>query len=303
MKLYIGILLVILVILIGSPLLALVTGMAFALIFKLPDNFISKSIGTKFLQVGIVILGLTISASSALNITAIYFPYITIFVLVVFFVGLLLSKIFNIEKRLALLITSGTAICGATAMAAISPLIKAKPKDLLVCMAIIFSFNALAIALFPIIGSNIGMIDESFGAWVAMAIHDTSSVVGASMAYGGSALETATTLKLGRTIWLIPLIIVLGVFYKDKDNPKAQFPIFVAIFVLAILLGKLLDFQEQTLLILSSISQIFLVAALFCIGAQISIEAIKDVELKTFSYAFVLWIFALIFSYLLINFF
>ena len=214
-----------------------------------------------------------------------------------------MGKVFSINKRIIILVASGTAICGATAMAAISPLIKAKPKDLLVCMAIIFSFNALAIALFPIIGSNIGMTDESFGVWIAMAIHDTSSVLGAAMAYGGSALETATTLKLGRTIWLIPLIILLGLFYKDKVNSKAQFPIFVAIFVLAILLGKLLNFQEQTLLALISISQIFLVAALFCIGAQISIEAIKEIDIKTFSYAFVLWTFALIFSYVLINFF
>ena len=303
MRLYIGIPLAIIAISVGSPLLAILIGMGFALIFKIPDNFINKSLATKFLQLGIVILGLTISASNALELTIIYFPYISIFVLVVFLLGVLLGNFFSIRKRIVILIASGTAICGATAMAAISPLIKAKPKDLLVCLAIIFSFNALAIALFPIIGSNIGMIDESFGAWVAMAIHDTSSVVGASMAYGGSALETATTLKLGRIIWLIPLIILLGFFYKDKDNSKAQFPIFVAIFVLAILLGNLLDFQEQTLLILSSISQIFLVAALFCIGTQISIEAIKDIDLKIFSYAFVLWIFALIFSYLLINFF
>ena len=96
---------------------------------------------------------------------------------------------------------------------------------------------------------------------------------------------------------------MLGLFYKDKVNSKAQFPIFVAIFVLAILLGKLLNFQEQTLLALISISQIFLVAALFCIGAQISIEAIKEIDIKTFSYAFVLWAFALIFSYVLIIFF
>tara|TARA_X000000368_G_scaffold418455_1_gene418171 strand:+ start:9738 stop:10649 length:912 start_codon:yes stop_codon:yes gene_type:complete len=303
MKLYIGIPLAIIVIFIGSPLLALLIGMGFATTFKLPDNFINKSLGTKFLQLGIVILGLTISASNALELTIVYFPYISIFVFVIFLLGLLLGKIFSIEKRIIILIASGTAICGATAMAAISPLIKAKPKDLLVCMAIIFSFNALAIALFPIIGSNIGMTDEGFGAWAAMAIHDTSSVVGAAMIYGGSALETATTLKLGRTIWLIPLIILLGLFYKDKDNSKAQFPIFVFIFVLAILLGKLLNFQEQTLLALISTSQIFLVAALFCIGAQISIEAIKEIDLKTFSYAFVLWTFALIFSYLLINFF
>ena len=303
MKFYIGIPIAIIAILIGSPLLALLAGMLFAIAFKLPDNFIDESLGTKFLQVGIVILGLTISASNAFELTIIYFPYLSIFVLVIFLLGLLLGKVFSINKRIIILVASGTAICGATAMAAISPLIKAKPKDLLVCMAIIFSFNALAIALFPIIGSNIGMTDESFGVWIAMAIHDTSSVVGAAMAYGGSALETATTLKLGRTIWLIPLIILLGLFYKDKVNSKAQFPIFVAIFVLAILLGKLLNFQEQTLLALISISQIFLVAALFCIGAQISIEAIKEIDIKTFSYAFVLWAFALIFSYVLINFF
>ena len=303
MKFYIGIPIAIIAILIGSPLLALLAGMLFAIAFKLPDNFINESLGTKFLQAGIVILGLTISASNALELTIIYFPYISIFVLAIFLLGLLLGKVFSINKRIIILVASGTAICGATAMAVISPLIKAKPKDLLVCMAIIFSFNALAIALFPIIGSNIGMTDESFGVWIAMAIHDTSSVLGAAMAYGGSALETATTLKLGRTIWLIPLIILLGLFYKDKVNSKAQFPIFVAIFVLAILLGKLLNFQEQTLLALISISQIFLVAALFCIGAQISIEAIKEIDIKTFSYAFVLWAFALIFSYVLINFF
>ena len=303
MKLYAGILLAFLVILIGSPLLALVTGMAFALIFKLPDNFISKSIGTKFLQVGVVILGLTISASSALNLTAIYFPYITIFVFVVSLAGLLLGKIFNIERRLALLITSGTAICGATAMAAISPLIKAKPRELLVSMAIIFSFNALAIALFPLIGNSIGMTDVSFGAWAAMAIHDTSSVVGAAMAFGGDALETATTLKLGRTIWLIPLIVILGIFYKDPKNAKPKFPMFVFIFILAIVLGAVLNFEEQTLLALDSISQIFLVAALFCIGAQISLEAIKQIDMRTFSVAFVLWTFTLIFSYSLINLF
>ena len=138
MKFYIGIPIAIIAILIGSPLLALLAGMLFAIAFKLPDNFINESLGTKFLQVGIVILGLTISASNALELTIIYFPYISIFVLAIFLLGLLLGKVFSINKRIIILVASGTAICGATAMAAISPLIKAKPKDLLVCMAIIF---------------------------------------------------------------------------------------------------------------------------------------------------------------------
>ena len=136
-----------------------------------------------------------------------------------------------------------------------------------------------------------------------MAIHDTSSVVGAAMAYGGDALEVATTLKLGRTVWLIPLIVILGIFYKDEKGTKPKFPIFVFIFILAIVLGSALNFEEQTLLALDSMSQIFLVAALFCIGAQISLEAMKQIDIKTFSVAFVLWTFTLIFSYSLVNLF
>ena len=290
-------------ILIGSPLLALVLGSTFAIISRIPKNFIDKSIGTTFLQMGIIIIGLTITASNAFELTAKYFPYISIFVLLVLSFGAFLSNLLKVDKKIGILIASGTAICGATAMAAIAPLIKAKPRDLLVSLAIIFIFNAIAIGIFPLIGSSIGMSYEQFGAWIAMAIHDTGSVIGTAMAYGGDTIETAATLKLGRTVWLIPLIVILGTFYKDKSNSKIKLPIFILVFVIAIIAGTALNLNQQNLLFLDFISDTFLVAALFCIGTQINSESIKEIDSKTFLLALGLWIIALVSSYFLINLF
>ena len=188
-------------------------------------------------------------------------------------------------------------------MAAIAPLIKAKPRDLLVSLAIIFIFNAIAIGIFPLIGSSIGMSYEQFGAWIAMAIHDTGSVMGAAMAFGGDTTEIAATLKLGRTLWLIPLILILGIFYKDRSNSKIKFPFFIFIFVLAIIVGPGLNLNQQNLVFLDFISDTFVVAALFCIGTQINSESIKEIDSKTFTLALGLWIVALLASYFLINLF
>ena len=301
MKLFIGASLAFGSILVGSPLLALVLGSTFAIILKIPENYINKSIGTTFLQIGIIVIGLTMSASNALEVTAKYLPYISIFVLLVLSAGALLANLFKVDKKIGILIASGTAICGATAMAAVAPLIQAKPRDLLVSLAIIFIFNAIAIGIFPIIGNSIGMSNEQFGAWIAMAIHDTGSVIGTAMAYGGDTIETAATLKLGRTIWLIPLILILGTFYKDKSNSKIKLPIFILVFVIAIIAGTALNLNQQNLLFLDFISDTFLVAALFCIGTQINSESIKEIDSKTFLLALGLWIIALVSSYLLIN--
>ena len=301
MILFIGILFAFLAILIGSPLLALLLGSGLVLIFKFPENYINKSLGTIFLQIGIIIIGLTMSASNAYDITSKYFPYISVFVITVFLVGILLAKLIKVDKSLGLLIASGTAICGATAMAAIAPLIQAKPKDLLIAMGIVFIFNAIAIGVFPIVGNSLGMTDEIFGAWAAMAIHDTSSVIGAAISFGGSAVETAATLKLGRTIWLIPLILIIGFFYKDKKSSKIKFPFFIFIFVIALVFGSYINLTQNTLLFLEFLSNIFLVAALFCIGTQINFESIKGIDIKIFSLAFILWIFGIMAAIFLIN--
>ena len=301
MKFVVGFLLAFLSIFIGSPLIALLMGSLLVIVFKFPNNYIEKSVVTNLLQAGIILIGFTISASTALEITFKYFPYVSIFVLIIFFVGLLLANLFKIEKKLGILLASGTAICGATAMAAISPLIKSKPKDLFVALAIIFIFNAFSIGILPLVGIKLGMSSESFGAWSSMAVHDTSSVIGTAIAFGGSALETATTLKLSRTIWLIPLIIILGTFYPNKS--RAKFPIFISLFITAIAIGSFLNFSQETINLIDITSRIFLISALFCIGTQISFETIKEINTKTFIYALSLWLVALIFSFLIINLF
>ena len=301
MKLISGGLLAFFSILLGSPLIALVMGSLLVLVFKFPSDYISKSVTRNLLQVGIILIGLTISVSSATEIAFKYFPYISAFVILIFFIGLFLANLFKVDRSLGILIASGTAICGATAMAAISPLIKAKPKDLFAALTIIFVFNAIAIGIFPLIGSATGMNFESFGAWSSMAVHDTGSVIGTAMAFGGAAVETATILKLSRTIWLIPLIIILGIFYQHKSKPK--FPIFILLFIIAIASGTILEFNQNTIFFIDSISKIFLIAALFCIGTQITFEAIKEINLKNFLFALSLWMIALVLSYLTINLF
>ena len=301
MNLLLGVVLAFIALIIGSPLAALLLGISFTLLINSNEELILKSTGTKLLQIGIVILGLTISSSGAINLTTKYFPYISLFVIVIFLVGLIASKILKIDTKLSILLVSGTAICGATAMVAISPLIKAKPKDLLTSLGAIFIFNAIAIAILPIIGNNIEMSSEQFGSWMALAVHDTSSVIGASMSFNDNSVETATTLKLGRTLWLIPLIIILGVVNKNNKSTKSIFPMFVLAFILAIFAGNLLNFDEQVLAILKNISSIFLVGALFCIGTQINLMSIKVINSRIIIFALLLWLFALSAAYFLIN--
>ena len=301
MKLLAGIFLAFIAILSSSPLIALILGASFTLVFGSSRELIKKSTGTMLLQTAIVIIGLTMSASSVIDLTASYLPYISVFVILTFLLGLIIGRILRIDTRLSLLLASGTAICGVTAIAAISPLIKARQKDLLTSLAIIFIFNLIALALFPVIGNSMDMSDERFGAWIAMAIHDTSSVIGAALSYGGNAAEIATTLKLGRTLWIIPLIIILGLLFKNDDNEKAKFPLFVFVFILAVLLGTQLNLNQQTITTLDSLSRLFLIAALFCIGTQINLESIKNIDIKTIFLAIALWLFALMASYYLIS--
>ena len=299
MHIYIGLPIALLVMAANSPIFALIGGIFFSTVLRPPKNFIPDATGANLLKTGIVILGLTISSSTASSLTSSYFFYISAYVLVVFFIGVLLAKIFRIDFKLGLLISSGTAICGATAMAAVSQVINLKPKELLVSVGIIFLFNAFAIIAFPLIGKNLDMSFEQFGLFAAMAIHDTGSVVGAAMAYGDEALETAATLKLLRTLWLIPLIFVLGIFYKD-ENSKPQTPLFVLFFVLAIFIGTTLNLGNELTNLLKVVSNTLILGALFCIGTQINIKSISGINLRSFSYALTLWLIALTFSFLFI---
>ena len=282
---------------INIPVLALMLGIIFVSI-KSHRNLIAPTLGTKLLQAGIIIIGLTTTSSTAINLISEFFLQVSLFVIAVFLIGILLAKAFKINNSLGLLISSGTAICGATAIAAIAPIIKSKPKELLIALSIIFIFNAIAIVAFPLIGQSLEMSYEQFGVWSAMAIHDTGSVIGAAMSYGGNSAEVAATLKLGRTLWLIPLIIFLSI--SNNENAKVKLPIFVTIFILAIFMGSIFNIKDEILVVFNHLSDALIIAALFCIGAQINFDSIKQTNIKVISFAFVLWIFALIFSYALL---
>ena len=301
MKLSIGILLAAFAIWSGSAVASIFTGIIYSLILNLPDNFITKSAGPRLLQTGIVILGLSISLTKAFSVTGSYLPSISLLVIITFFLGIYIGKLIGLDKKLTLLIASGAAICGGTAMVAIAPIIKARPKDLLTAITLIFLLNALAIIIFPIIGLYLGLSQDHFGAWAAMAIHDTSSVIGAAMVYGEEAVETAATLKLGRTLWLIPLILLLSYKYQDKSSTKFQLPFFVLFFIIAIAIGSFIDLNSETLNFIKLISQSFLLLGLFCIGSQIDKKVLSNISVKPLQLVLILWIIVIPSSYLLIQ--
>jgi uncharacterized integral membrane protein (TIGR00698 family) len=301
MKLSIGILLAVFAIWSGSAVASIFTGIIYSLILNLPDNFITKSAGPRLLQIGIVILGLSISLTKAFSVTVSYLPSISLLVIITFFLGIYIGKLIGLDKKLTLLIASGAAICGGTAMVAIAPIIKARPKDLLTAITLIFLLNALAIIIFPIIGLYLGLSQDQFGAWAAMAIHDTSSVIGAAMVYGEEAVETAATLKLGRTLWLIPLILLLSYKYQDKSSTKFQLPFFVIFFIIAIAIGSFIDLNSETLNFIKLISQSFLLLGFFCIGSQIDKKVLSNISVKPLQLVLILWIIVIPSSYLLIQ--
>ena len=289
-------------ILAGNAALSIFLGIAFTFFFKPSSIFLSRRLGTIPLQIGIVILGATISLPYAVNVSSVYLPWISLFVILSFFAGLIIGKILKIENRLAFLISSGAAICGGTAMAAIAPIIKAKPQELLIALTIVFLLNAIAIILFPIAGNYLEMSDFEFGAWSALAIHDTSSVIGAASIYSNESAQVAATLKLGRTIWLIPLILLTNWVF-NKNLQAAQFPRFIIFFIIAILVNTFFNFDEVTLNVMQIISQSFLMFGLFCIGSQFDSDQLTSISSKPLILALLLWMAVLPSAYFLVKYF
>ena len=288
-----------LVLFIGNAAVSIFLGIIFALIIKPEKSFVSLKIGTTPLQIGIVILGATISLPYAWSVSANYLPWISLFVLGSFFTGLVLGKILGIHHRIAFLLSAGAAICGGTAIAAVAPIIKAKPQELLIAMTIVFLLNALAIIFFPIIGGYLEMTNFQFGAWSALAIHDTSSVIGSALTYSNESAQVAATLKLGRTIWIIPLILITN-WVINRQAETTKFPRFILFFILAIVLNTVLNFDDQVLDALKIASQVFLMLGLFCIGTQFKVQEFKSISGKPLILALILWIMVIPSAYWLV---
>jgi uncharacterized integral membrane protein (TIGR00698 family) len=288
-----------LVLFLSNAAASIFLGIIFAVIMKPELSFVSQKVGTTPLQIGIVILGATISLSYAWSVSANFLPWISLFVLGSFFAGLMLGKILGIHHRIAFLLSAGAAICGGTAMAAVAPIIKAKPQELLIAMTIVFLLNALAIIFFPIIGGYLEMTNFQFGAWSALAIHDTSSVIGSALTYSNESAQVAATLKLGRTIWIIPLILITN-WTINRQAETTKFPRFILFFILAIVLNTALNFNDQVLDALKMASQVFLMLGLFCIGTQFKVQELKSISGKPLILALILWIMVIPSAYWLV---
>ena len=294
------VLFVVIVAVVGNAPLAIFLGIIFSLYFKPDINFISRKVSTTPLQIGIVILGSTINLSFILDINPIYIVLISLFVFFSLIGGLIIGRILKLNSNMTILLSSGAAICGGTAMVAVAPIINAKPSELIVSLTIVFMLNAIAIVFFPMIAAYLQMGNAEFGAFAALAIHDTSSVVGAAIQYSPESVEMASVLKLGRTLWLIPLLFVLN--YKfNKDIGSSSYPKFIIFFVMAIILNTIFNFSYETQLMLGVISKAFLMAGLFCIGTQTSLIDLKSIELRPFALSLSLWILAIPTAYLIIN--
>ena len=270
-----------------SPPIALLFGILFVNIFGKvleTDTFVKK-----LLQYSIIGLGFGINLNTAIEAGSQGFLFTVSTIALVMIFGLLLAKILKIDKTIAQLISAGTAICGGSAIAAVAPILKANSKQTSVALGIVFVLNAVALFIFPEIGHFLNLSQNQFGIWSAIAIHDTSSVVGAASKYGNEALQIATTVKLARALWIIPLAFLISIFTKSEG--KIKIPYFIGFFVLAILAGTYLPFLQNFNSIISEISRDTLKVALFLIGAGLSLQNLKNIGIKPLLLGIILWIF------------
>ena len=270
-----------------SPPIALLFGILFVNIFGKvleTDRFVKK-----LLQYSIIGLGFGINLNTAIEAGSQGFLFTVSTIALVMIFGLFLAKILKIDKTIAQLISAGTAICGGSAIAAVAPILKANSKQTSVALGIVFVLNAVALFIFPEIGHFFNLSQNQFGIWSAIAIHDTSSVVGAASKYGNEALQIATTVKLARALWIIPLAFLISIFTKSEG--KIKIPYFIGFFILAILAGTYLPFLQNFNSIISEISRDTLKVALFLIGAGLSLQNLKNIGIKPLLLGIILWIF------------
>ncbi len=274
--------------LVSAPL-ALVAGFVIAEVTGNPYEEWAKKITSRLLQYAVVGLGFGMNVNSALKAGKEGFLFTVFSITMVLFLGFVLTRWLKIDKILGYLIASGTAICGGSAIAAVSPVVKAKPGQITVALAVVFLLNSLALLIFPVIGHMLQLSQQQFGLWSAIAIHDTSSVVGAASKYGAEALEVATTVKLARALWIIPLSFFSVWLFKNKES-KVKIPYFIGFFVLAMCLNTYVPALHTLTPVMVAVSKALLTLTLFLIGAGLSVKTIKSVGSKPLFLAVLLWV-------------
>lgn len=274
-----------------TPPVALFLGLAFALLCGQAYPKFNKKVSKKLLQYSVVGLGfgMNLHASLASGKEGMLFTIVSVIgtMMVGMFIG---RKLLKVNRDTSYLISSGTAICGGSAIAAVGPVIKAKDSDMSVALATIFVLNAIALFVFPVFGHWLGLTQQEFGTWAAIAIHDTSSVVGAGAAYGEEALQVATTIKLTRALWIIPLALATSVIFKNEGK-KISIPWFILWFIVAMLLNTyVLDAVPEVGKAISGLARKGLVITMFFIGASLSTDVLKAVGVKPLIQGVLLWL-------------
>ena len=277
-----------------SPPIALFLGLLFALLFGQAYPKFNKKVSKKLLQYSVVGLGFGMNLQASLQSGKEGMAFTIVSVVGTMLIGWLIGrKLLKVERDTSYLISSGTAICGGSAIAAVGPVLKAKDTEMSVALGTVFILNAIALFVFPIIGHALDMTQQQFGMWAAIAIHDTSSVVGAGAAYGEEALQVATTIKLTRALWIIPLALATSFIFKSKGQ-KFSIPWFILFFVLAMIFNTyVFSTTEVGTMIghyINDFARKSLTITLFFIGASLSRDVLKSVGIKPLIQGVLLWI-------------
>ncbi|MBC7712518.1 MAG: putative sulfate exporter family transporter [Rhizobacter sp.] len=272
----------------GNSALALLCGVVLASTLGNPFKAFTKEHTSTLLQISVVGLG----AGMNLKVVGIVgmhgIGYTMAGICFAALIGFSLTKILKTPNTLSTLITVGTAICGGSAIAATGPILKADSEEMSVSLGVVFILNAIALFIFPPIGHALALTEHQFGLWSALAIHDTSSVVGAAMQYGKEALELATTVKLARALWIIPVSLLFAFFMKSKS--KIKVPYFIFGFILMAAVMTWVPELHSTGIVISTIAKKLLVLTLFFIGSNLNMDSLKKVGVRPLLLGFMLWI-------------
>jgi uncharacterized integral membrane protein (TIGR00698 family) len=272
-----------------SPAVALIMGLVIAQFTGHPYLHLNHKATHLLLQISVVGLGFGMNVHSALQAGREGVLFTIASITCTFIFGYFIGKWLNIEKKTSYLISSGTAICGGSAIAAISPVIKAGEKEISVALGCVFILNSIALFVFPVIGHYFNLTQTQFGLWCAIAIHDTSSVVGAAGKYGNHALEVATTVKLARALWIIPVAFISTFIFKNQSK-KIKIPYFIALFVLAMVANTYIPATKLVGPHMVIIAKAGLTLTLFLIGAGLSRKVLASVGYGPLLQGVALWV-------------
>lgn len=267
---------------------ALVLGAIFAITLGNPFAELSQKASKVMLKLAVVGLGFAVDFNEVIEVGRSSLVLTIVSITAIIGLGEILTQVFKLNRNTGVLISFGTAICGGSAIAAMAPVIKAKDHEVAVALGIVFLLNGIGLLLFPAIGHYFELTQQQFGLWAALAIHDTSSVVGASATYGAVALSIATTVKLTRAMWIIPYTAVAGVFMRSDE--KASIPLFIVGFLLAALVNTYMPSFSSTWELINSAAKQLLVVTLFLIGSGLSLSVLKQAGIKPFLMAITLWV-------------